>query len=122
LAEDQTLAPVPLVEKITFPFAIKPAGTHQPQITLLYDDTFPYSIQNAPEMPFCKVDPRNGTEFGLMHPYELDAHLGDVVPAGATSCLIMQSQAADTDPTKYPTGIYTAYVYSDIDSLRGAVP
>src|SRR5262249_8170885 len=75
LAGDQTRAPVPLVEKITFPFAIKPAGTHQPQITLLYDDSFPYSIVNAPEMPFCKVDPRNGTEFGLMHPYELDAHL-----------------------------------------------
>ncbi len=122
LAADQTQAPVPLVEKITFPFTIKAAGTHQPQITLMYDDTFPYTIAGASEMPFCKVDPRNGTEFGLMAPYNDDTHLHDVVPAGATSCLIMQSQAADTNPAGYPTGIYTAYVYSDIDSLRFGTP
>src|SRR5262249_32330571 len=120
LAEDQTLAPVPLVEKITFPFTIQ---TPQPLITLVYDDSFPYSIGDAVPMPFCNFDPRTpGSEFGLRDTYKSDANKGLVIPGGATSCLILQSQAVGTADSPVQYGTYTAYVYSDIDSLRGATP
>ncbi len=123
LAADQTQTPVPLVEKITFPFKITPPGTLQPLITLYYDDTFPYTVAGAAPMPFCKLDPRQtASEFVLRNPYDLDANVGLVIPAPATSCLIMQSQAADPNPPDSTIGTYTAYVYSDIDSLRFGQP
>ena len=118
---DETMTPlVPLVERIIFPFAVQPDGT-QPLLTLHYDDTFPFSDVGAPTMPFCKLDPRDGTEFGLDSPYDTNAGAAAVLPGTDTSCLIVQSQSAATggDPTK---GTYTAYVYSELDGLRFAAP
>jgi hypothetical protein len=119
---DETLTPnVPMVEKIVFPFLIQPDGT-QPVLALHYDDTFPFAgdtASNTPTMPFCNFDPRDGTELGLRAPY--DTSTSGVMPAGATSCLIIQSQSSSTtgDPTK---GTYVAYVYSAIDGFRGTGP
>lgn len=116
---DDTLGAVPLVERIVFPFVIQPPGTPQPLLTLVYDDTFPFSLADAAPMPFCKLDPRDGTEFGLS-----GLPSGDVLPGSATSCIIQATQSARRlDATNHPDqGTYTAYVYSSLDGLRGAGP
>ncbi len=118
---------VPLVEKITLPFTIKPPGTAQPLITLGYDDTFPFSIADAlaNPMPFCKLDPRvDGSDFDLQGTYADPNNVSQVLPSGATSCLIFQSESATRpDQVNHPDqGTYTAYVYSELDGLRGVSP
>ena len=118
---DETQGPVPLVERITFPFLVQ---TPQPLLTLYYDDTFPFSQADAVPMPFCKLDPRiAGSEFDLQSGFLTVATAANVLPAGATSCLIVASQTAPPDPVNQPTlGSYTAYVYSSIDGLRFGGP
>ena len=118
---DETQGPVPLTEKIVFPFLIQ---TPQPLLTLYYDDTFPFSQADAVPMPFCKLDPRvAGSEFDLQSGFLTVATASSVLPGTATSCLILSMQAAPPDPVNNPTlGRYTAYVYSSIDGLRLAGP
>jgi SdrD B-like protein len=119
---DETQPLVPLVEKIVEPFTIQ---TPQPAVTLVYDDTFPFSLADAVPMPFCKLDPRiSGSEFNLQTAYSTHAGASSVIPSGATSCLILQSQSAiRPDPANHPDqGTYTAYVYSELDGLRGIGP
>jgi hypothetical protein len=120
---DETMTPkVPLVEKIVFPFAI-PAGGTQPVLTLHYDDTFPFSEVGAPTMPFCNFDPRvPGSEFDLQTAYKDHTGAQSVIPSPDTSCLIVQSQSSAAAPGNPSAGIYTAYVYSELDGLRFASP
>lgn len=113
---------VPLVEKIVEPFTIQ---TPQPAVTLVYDDVFPFSLADAVPMPFCNLDPRaSGSEFTLQTAYSTNAGASGVLPSPATSCLILQSQSATRpDLANHPDqGTYTAYVYSELDGLRGVGP
>jgi len=114
---DETQGAVPLVEKIVFPFLIQPPGTPQPLLTLYYDDTFPFSQADAQPMPFCKLDPRDGSEFTL----QSGLPSSDVLPGSATSCIIQATQSA-TRLSEPDQGTYTAYVYSSLDGLRWASP
>ncbi len=117
---DATQAPVPLVEKITFPFTITDPGTPQPLLTLYYDDLFPFSQARAAAMPFCYLDPRVATsEFDLQQAYSTVGGAASVLP-GTTSCLILQSQSATRIAAGQ--GTYTAFVYSTLDGLRFAGP
>jgi SdrD B-like domain len=123
---DETQPLVPLVEKIVAPFTIVTPTILNPQplVTLVYDDTFPFSLADAVPMPFCQRDPR-ATEFGLATRYgTAPYYASEVLPGTATSCLILQSQSAiRPDPTNHPDqGTYTAYVYSELDGLRGVGP
>ena len=105
---DQTNATEePLVEKITWPYN---ASLGQNQFTMLYTDIFPFDLTKLKTMQYCKLDPRDGSEFTLQPQYQTSATKGDILPGTETSCLISTTESANTT--------YVAYVYSDIDGLR----
>lgn len=122
---DETLTPkVPLVEKIVFPFTIQPSSS-EPLLVMHYDDTFPFSVVGAPTMPFCNLDPRDPSaianpDFAILPAYATHAGAAAVLPIGATSCLIVQTESS----TRLASGVgtYTAYVYSELDGLRAVTP
>jgi hypothetical protein len=97
---------VPAVEKITWSFS----GSAQNPLTVYYDDDLSDGLQPA-EMPICVSDPRDpqgdNPEFDLLSP------VPDVMPSGATSCVIRSVEDAG--------GIFTAYVYTTIDGWRGSL-
>ncbi len=134
---DQTQPKVPVVERITFPFAATTvggvtahrqnpfarlsAGTSSPSWDdLLYDDVFPFSRADLKPMLICNLDPRiASSEFVLQTSptnYGSISNAGVVIPnyPNETSCLIQATQAAG--------GAYTAYVYSALDGLRSTAP
>jgi hypothetical protein len=106
-AGDQTQSLVPLVEKITWPYN---AAGGQNQLTVVYNDTFPFT--GPPKtMKYCLVDPRTGgTGLTLAPPYDTSAAASSVLPAGETSCLITTTESA--------TGTLVVYVYSEADGWR----
>lgn len=124
---DETQTPkVPLVEKIVFPFTIQPGAT-EPLLIMHYDDTFPFSIVEAPTMPFCNLDPRDPTalsnpDFTLLAAYTTHSGASSVLPGTATSCLIVQTESSTRLGSASGPGAYTAYVYSELDGLRFAGP
>jgi hypothetical protein len=125
---DQTLSPqVPIVEKIVLPFrTTNPPIAPVVHVTLYYTDTFPFVAASAVPMPFCLLDPRDGTDMGLQPSYAtlpLGTGVAPVIPSGATSCLIRATEEAPPNPVARPNiGRYTAYVYSELDGLRFGGP
>ena len=105
---DQTQAEVPMVEKITWPYATNA----QNQFTVIYTDTFPFVPANAKPMKYCQLDPRDTSagDLTLQAAYQTDASKSSVLPAGETSCLITTTESAAQS--------FVAYVYSDIDGWR----
>ena len=101
----------PLVEKITWPYD---PTQGQNQLELQYTDVFPYDLTKLKTMQYCKLDPRDGSEFTLEPPYDTIVSKGDILPGTETSCLISTTESAD--------GTYVAYVYSAIDGLRTTQP
>jgi hypothetical protein len=106
-AGDQTQSLIPLVEKITWPYS---AAGGQNQLTVVYNDTFPFT--GTPKtMKYCLRDPRTGgTGFALAAPYNTSAGASSVLPAGETSCLITTAESA--------AGSFVVYVYSLADGWR----
>lgn len=107
---DQTQAEqIPDVEQITWPYT----SDQQNQVTLYYDDTYPFAVNTTNAMPLCKLDPRQtGEDFALQSSYATSDGSGAVLPSGATSCLITTITSADQT--------YTAYVYSLLDGMRNS--
>jgi hypothetical protein len=106
-ASDQTQPPVPMVEKITWPYDVT-AG--QNQFKVIYNDTFPFTATPT-NMQYCQLDPRTSTSsFDLQLPYQDDSAKGSVLPGTETSCLISTTESAD--------GHFVAWIYSDIDGWR----
>ena len=111
-AGDQTNATeVPLVEKITWPYD---ASMGQNQFAVLYTDVFPFDLAALKAMQYCKLDPRDGSEFTLQPQYQTSASKGDILPGTETSCLISTTESANAT--------FVAYVYSAIDGLRTTEP
>ena len=107
-AADQTnTTEVPLVERITWPYDV---SMGQNQFAVLYTDAFPFDLAALEAMQYCKLDPRDGSEFTLQPQYQTSASKGDILPGTETSCLISTTESADAT--------FVAYVYSDIDGLR----
>ena len=107
-AGDETnAAEVPLVERIIWPFD---ASKGQNQFPVLYTDVFPFDLTKLKTMQYCKLDPRDGSEFTLQAQYQTSASKGTVLPGTETSCLISTTESAD--------GKFRAYVYSVLDGLR----
>jgi SdrD B-like domain len=107
-AGDQTnAAEVPLVERIIWPFD---ASKGQNQFAVLYTDVFPFDLTKLKTMQYCKLDPRDGSEFTLQAQYQTSASKGSVLPGTETSCLISTTESAD--------GTFRAYAYSVLDGLR----
>jgi len=105
---DQTnTTEVPLVERITWPYD---ASKGQNQFTVLYTDDFPFDLTTVKAMQYCKLDPRDGSEFTLQQQYGTSASKGSVLPGTETSCLISTTESANA--------MFVAYVYSAIDGLR----
>jgi hypothetical protein len=101
----------PMVEKITWPYD---ASLGQNKFTLQYTDVFPFDLTKLKTMQYCKLDPRDGSEFTLEPPYDTIVSKGDILPGTETSCLISTTESADAT--------YVAYVYSAIDGLRTTQP
>jgi hypothetical protein len=107
-AGDQTnTTEVPLVERITWPYDVSQG---QNQFEVLYTDLFPFDLTALKTMQYCKLDPRDGSEFTLQLQYQTSASKGSILPGTETSCLISTTESANAT--------FVAYVYSDIDGLR----
>ena len=113
---DPTQGAVPTVEKITF----DDPWSGGPQFTkILYEDSngFQEPSTNAPQMPYCNVDPRNTTAAGYPDSYTLLSPApADILPGAATSCLISLKISAPAGASA--NGTLVAYVYSTTDSFR----
>jgi SdrD B-like domain len=113
-AGDSTQGKVPLLEKITFPNGLNGDGTFK-YTQLEYTDTFPFDLSKAQPMPACQVDPRDPS-----NPNSLTTHFKDpsteseVLPTGATSCLIAESPYVDASGHAF----FNADVYSAVDGAR----
>jgi hypothetical protein len=77
---------------------------------VLYTDDFPFDLTKLKTMQYCKLDPRDGSEFTLQAQYQTSASKGSVLPGTETSCLISTTESADQT--------FRAYVYSNLDGLR----
>jgi len=97
----------PLVERITWPYD---ASKGQNQFAVLYTDVFPFDLSDLKTMEYCKLDPRDGSEFTLQAQYQTSASKGSILPGTETSCLISATESANAT--------FVAYVYSAIDGLR----
>ena len=107
-AADQTnAAEVPLVERITWPYD---ASNGQNQLKVLYTDVFPFDLAAVQTMQYCKLDPRDGSEFTLQPQYQTSASKGSILPGMETSCLISTTESSNQT--------FVAYIYSDLDGLR----
>ena len=107
-AGDQTnAAEVPLVERITWPYD---ASNGQNQLKVLYTDVFPFDLAAVQTMQYCKLDPRDGSEFALQPQYQTSASKGSILPGTETSCLISTTESSNQT--------FVAYIYSDLDGLR----
>ena len=107
-AGDQTNGvEVPLVERITFPFD---PTKGQNQFAVLYTDVFPFDLTQLKTMQYCKLDPRDGSEFTLQPQFQTSASKGSVLPGTETSCLISTTESANAT--------FVGYVYSVLDGLR----
>ena len=117
---DATGSPVPLLEHITLPDSLQADGTLK-YTHLLYTDTFPFDLSHAPTMPACNVDPRSSSDPTQLSTSPIDytnpANAGQVLPSGATSCVISLAPSG----TVGQAGTLDAVVYSDIDGLRNGV-
>ena len=81
--------------------------THQ--VMLVYDDTEPF--QTFVPMPYCLQDPREAGNILLED---------DVLPAGATSCIVEGHQTAVGDGTVANASVdFTFFVYTSYDGSRG---
>jgi hypothetical protein len=112
---DSLGAKVPLLEHINFPNALNADGTLE-YTHLVYTDAFPFTgaLQT---MPSCQVDPRDPTDHTKLATHYLDqSTAGEVLPPGATSCVIALTPSGTVGAT--PAGALVADVYSDVDGLR----
>ena len=107
---DETGTKVPLVERIEWAFG----GNAQNPFTVIFDDEFPFARADAHDMLYCKLEPRDGSEFGLDDAYDELAETTSVLPGSETSCLIQTTEHAETATG----GTFVAYVYSSIDGWR----
>ena len=107
-AGDQTnTTEEPLVEKITWPYD----ASHGPEpVHGAVHGRVPVRPDALKTMQYCKLDPRDGSEFTLQPQYQTSASKGDILPGTETSCLISTTESANAT--------FVAYVYSDIDGLR----
>jgi hypothetical protein len=104
---DTSQAPIPLIERITWPYD---ASAGQNQDELIYNDTFPFTGVKK-TMQYCLVDPRTGpTSYTLAPAYSTHASSSLVLPAGETSCLVTTIESANDT--------YVAWVYSEVDGWR----
>lgn len=79
------------------------------QISLVYDDTEPFT--NFQPMPYCLQDPRGAPTVLLTE---------DVLPDGATSCIVAGRQTVDGDGTELNGFVdFEYFVYSSYDGGRG---
>ena len=80
------------------------------QISLVYDDTEPFT--NFQPMPYCLQDPRGATPTDLL--------TDEVLPEGATSCIVQGQQTVDGDGTEQNASVdFEYFVYSSYDGGRG---
>ena len=80
------------------------------QISLVYDDTEPFT--NFQPMPYCLQDPRGATPTDLL--------TDDVLPVGATSCIVEAHQTVDGNGTEQNASVdFEFFVYSSYDGGRG---
>ena len=94
---DSTGTKVPILEKITFPNGLNDDGTFK-YTQVEYTDGFPFVPADAKPMPACKVDPRDPADpDSLTTEFKNPSTEDQVLPAGATSCLIVESPYADPD-------------------------
>ena len=81
------------------------------QVSLVYDDTEPFT--NFQPMPYCLQDPRGANPEDLL--------TEDVLPDGATSCIVEGHQTVDGDGTPGNAFVdFEFFVYSSYDGGRGA--
>lgn len=123
LVGDPTQPQVPATEKLTFS---DPMINGQPQYKgLEYTDQFPVDYSKVQTMPYCLVnplDPSNTLDYMtgadpsliLAHLYTDPSNSSQVLPNGATSCVISVTTTAPK--TAGGDGTLTAYVYSLVDS------
>ena len=81
------------------------------QVSLVYDDTEPFTVFLP--MPYCLQDPRGTSSTDLL--------TDDVLPDGATSCIVEGHQTVDGDGTPGNAFVdFEFFVYSSYDGGRGA--
>jgi len=82
------------------------------QVVLVYDDSEPFTQFNP--MPYCLQDPRvNSTP-------PITLRETDVLPAGASSCIVEGHQTVHDSSVADPSVHFTFIVYTSYDGLRGA--
>jgi hypothetical protein len=123
LVGDPTQAQVPAAERLTFD---DPIVNGQPLYKgLEYTDQFPVDYSNVQPMPYCLINPLDPSNAGdyqvgadsslfLGHAYIDAAGSSQVLPPGATSCVISITTTAPT--TAGGNGKLVADVYSLVDS------
>ena len=83
----------------------------QNPITLWYDDSYPYDGNPHTDLVPCNSDPRTNP-----NDFELPASYGTLLPGTETSCILSSTDSAGSGPDNRT---YEAWIYSNIDGLRG---
>jgi hypothetical protein len=80
------------------------------QVVLVYDDTEPFTTFQP--MPYCLQDPRGASPTDLL--------TSNVLPSGATSCIVEGHQTVDGDGSAANAAVdFEFFVYTSYDGSRG---